>query len=119
MQQDWFTSRQMGKPRPGPGWFWSTHAAPFSRTTFGEFGCLRSVDQPTGEGVPELMLSSLVVSPTGGPPGCARELLDAFGLCVPVTDTALEIIWRREQERVHAAYAVPPRVPPARLVPER
>ncbi|WP_329494233.1 competence protein CoiA family protein [Kitasatospora herbaricolor] len=85
----------------------------------GEFGCLRSVDQPTGEGVPELMLSSLVVSPTGGPPGCARELLDAFGLCVPVTDTALEIIWRREQERVHAAYAVPPRVPPARLVPER
>ncbi|WAL96918.1 competence protein CoiA family protein [Streptomyces sp. Je 1-369] len=65
------------------------------------------------------LLSALVVAPDGGPVPYFREILKGVGLAVPQSDEALLRIWRREQERAHAAYAVPPRPVPPRLVPRK
>ncbi|MFF3497303.1 hypothetical protein ACFYWS_38925 [Streptomyces sp. NPDC002795] len=63
------------------------------------------------------MLSALVTTPDGDPVPFFRKLLNQVGLAVPQTDQALAAIWRREQERAHAAYGNPPRPLPPRLVP--
>jgi hypothetical protein len=65
------------------------------------------------------LLSSLVVAPDGGPVPYFREILRGMGLAVPRSDEALLRIWRREQERAHAAHANPPRPVPPRLVPRQ
>jgi hypothetical protein len=64
------------------------------------------------------LLSSLVVAPQGGPPAYFRSILREVGLAVPRSNEALLMIWRREQERVYAAYADPPRPLPPRIVPK-
>jgi hypothetical protein len=61
------------------------------------------------------MLSALVTDRDGGPPTFFRALLTAAGLAVPQTDVALLMVWKREQQRAHAAYAAPPRPLPPRL----
>ncbi|WP_329362052.1 hypothetical protein [Streptomyces sp. NBC_01483] len=63
------------------------------------------------------MLSAVVDGKKGGPVPFFRDILKAASLAVPQTDEALLMIWRREQERAHAAYANPPRPLPPRLVP--
>ncbi|AXL92325.1 hypothetical protein C4J65_31600 [Streptomyces sp. CB09001] len=63
------------------------------------------------------LLSALVVDAHGGPVVFFRDVLGAAGLAVPRTEEALLAIWRREQERAHAAHARPPRPLPPRLVP--
>ncbi|MBO1334066.1 hypothetical protein [Streptomyces sp. VRA16 Mangrove soil] len=63
------------------------------------------------------MLSALVTTLAGGPVPFFRTILKQLSLAVPQTDEALMAIWRREQERAHAAYANPPRELPPRLVP--
>ncbi|WP_353651759.1 hypothetical protein [Streptomyces sp. XY431] len=63
------------------------------------------------------LLSSLVVAPGGGPVPYFRGILEDLGLAVPRSEEALLKIWAREQERCHAAHAVPPRAVPVRLVP--
>ncbi|MGW4809643.1 hypothetical protein [Kitasatospora sp. NPDC004272] len=68
-----------------------------------------------GTGAP--LLSALVVAPGERPPAYFRLLLGDLGFAVPVSDEVLVRIWRREQERAHAAHAVPPRHVPDRLVP--
>lgn len=65
------------------------------------------------------LLSSLVMAPGGGPVPYFREILKDVGLAVPRSDEVLMRIWRREQERAHAAYANPPRPVPPRLVPRQ
>ncbi|MFE4748758.1 hypothetical protein ACFRIB_00430 [Streptomyces mirabilis] len=62
------------------------------------------------------MLSAVVVGKKDGPVPFFRDILKAAGLAVPQTDEAPLKIWRREQERAHAAYANPPRPLPPRLV---
>jgi hypothetical protein len=64
------------------------------------------------------MLSALVTGRDGGPAPFFRALLRAAGLAVPQTDLALLMVWKREQQRAHAAYATPPRPLPPRLVPQ-
>jgi hypothetical protein len=64
------------------------------------------------------MLSALVTDRDGGPPTFFRALLTAAGLAVPQTDVALLMVWKREQQRAHAAYATLPRPLPHRLVPQ-
>ncbi|MEV0784621.1 hypothetical protein AB0I52_16970 [Streptomyces sp. NPDC050423] len=63
------------------------------------------------------LLSALVTMPDGSPVPYARDVLRSVGLAVPDTDKALEIIWKSEQQRAHAAYALPRRPAPPRLVP--
>lgn len=63
------------------------------------------------------MLSALVTTQAGGPVPFFRAVLTQLGLAVPQTDEALMVIWHREQERAHAAYANHPRELPPRLVP--
>ncbi|MFK4693638.1 hypothetical protein [Streptomyces pristinaespiralis] len=64
------------------------------------------------------MLSALVTGRDGGPAPFFRALLRAAGLAVPQTDQALLMVWTREQQRAHAAYATTPRPLPPRLVPQ-
>ncbi|MEU4886341.1 MULTISPECIES: hypothetical protein [Streptomyces] len=64
------------------------------------------------------LLSSLVTDHTGAPLPYFRNILQAAGYEAPRTDEALTLVWRREQERAHAAHAVPPRPLPERLVPK-
>ncbi|MGW3170978.1 hypothetical protein [Streptomyces sp. NPDC001153] len=70
-----------------------------------------------GAGTDAPMLSAVVVGNDGGPVPFFRDILKAGGMAVPQTDEALLKIWRREQERAHAAHAKPPRPLPPRLVP--
>lgn len=77
--------------------------------------CLRAVDSKVTSEVP--LLSSLVTDSNGEPVRFFRVLLGELGFAVPQTDTALSKIWRREQERCHAAYGTPPRPLPPRIVP--
>jgi hypothetical protein len=76
---------------------------------------LVAVDWKASSGAP--LLSALVTRAEGGPVPFFRDALRSAGLAVPQTDEALLAIWRREQERAHAAYAHPPRPLPPRLVP--
>ncbi|MFE0384530.1 hypothetical protein ACFW1F_10655 [Streptomyces bungoensis] len=76
---------------------------------------LGDLERETGTDDP--MLSALVVGKNGRPVPFFRDILKAAGLAVPQTDEALLKIWRREQERAHAAHANPPRPLPPRLVP--
>jgi hypothetical protein len=78
---------------------------------------LSQIEDHSGGDAP--LLSSLVVAPGGGPVPYFREILKDLGLSVPRSDDALLRIWRREQERAHAAYAIPPRPVPPRLVPRQ
>jgi hypothetical protein len=77
---------------------------------------LRAVDSKVTSEAP--LLSSLVTDATGGPVPFFRMLLGELGFAVPQTDEALLKIWRREQERSHAAFGTPPRPLPPRLVPK-
>ncbi|MEU8506456.1 hypothetical protein AB0C40_17370 [Streptomyces brevispora] len=63
------------------------------------------------------LLSALVTMPDGSPVPYARDILRAVGLAVPDTDKAVGIIWKSEQQRAHAAYALPRRPVSPRLVP--
>ncbi|OMI40261.1 hypothetical protein [Streptomyces sparsogenes] len=76
---------------------------------------LTAVDRYPRPEVP--LLSALVTAPDGGPTLFFRQILKDLGLAVPHSDEVLMMIWRREQERAHAAYANPPRLLPPRLVP--
>ncbi|MFE5045157.1 hypothetical protein ACFRAI_02215 [Streptomyces sp. NPDC056637] len=76
---------------------------------------LGEIERRAGTDAP--MLSAVVVGKKGGPVPFFRDILKVAGLAVPQTDEALLKIWRREQERAHAAYANPPRPLPPRLVP--
>lgn len=76
---------------------------------------LGDLERATGSEEP--MLSAVVIGKKGGPVPFFRDILKAAGLAVPQTDEVLLKIWRREQERAHAAYASPPRPLPSRLVP--
>lgn len=76
---------------------------------------LTLIDRGLGADTP--MLSALVTTLEGGPVPFFREILRQLGLAVPHTNEALLAIWRREQERAHAAYANPPGELPPRLVP--
>jgi hypothetical protein len=76
---------------------------------------LGEIERGAGTDLP--MLSAIVIGKKGGPVPFFRDILKAAGLAVPQTDEALLKIWRREQERAHAAYANPPRPLPPRLVP--
>jgi hypothetical protein len=76
---------------------------------------LQAVDSSVTSEVP--LLSSLVTDPNGEPVPFFRKLLGELGFAVPRTDEALSKIWRREQERCHAAYGALPRPLPPRLVP--
>ncbi|MDT0548229.1 hypothetical protein [Streptomyces lonegramiae] len=76
---------------------------------------LTSVDRDARPEVP--LLSALVTAPDGGPTPFFRQILKDLGLAVPHSDEVLVMIWRREQERAHAAYANPRRPLPPRLVP--
>ncbi|MFJ7259069.1 hypothetical protein ACIQV2_02680 [Streptomyces globosus] len=76
---------------------------------------LTAIDRPASPEVP--LLSSLVTTPDGGPVLFFRQILEDIGLAVPQTDGALLAIWRREQQRAHAAHANPPGEFLPRLVP--
>ncbi|WP_406389026.1 hypothetical protein [Streptomyces sp. NBC_00887] len=77
---------------------------------------MESLDSQLPHDVP--VLSALVLGADGGPVPFFRDVLGAAGLAVPSTDEALRRVWRREQERAHAAYGNPPRELPPRLTPE-
>jgi hypothetical protein len=79
-------------------------------------GRLRGVDSKVTPEVP--LLSALVTDADGGPVPFFRALLQELGFAVPRTDEVLLKIWRREQERAHAAYANTPRPLSPRLVPK-
>jgi hypothetical protein len=76
---------------------------------------LTAVDSNVSPDVP--LLSALVTGQDGGPVPFFRQILKGVGLAVPHSDEVLLMIWRREQERAHAAHANPPRPLPPRLVP--
>jgi hypothetical protein len=77
---------------------------------------METLDRQIPHDVP--VLSALVLGADGGPVPFFRDVLGAAGLAVPRTDEALLRIWRREQERAHAAYGNPPRVLPPCLAPK-
>ncbi|MFD9777937.1 hypothetical protein ACFWZS_11560 [[Kitasatospora] papulosa] len=74
---------------------------------------MESLDSQLPHDVP--VLSALVLGTDGGPVPFFRAVLGAAGLAVPPTDEELRRVWRREQERAHAAYGNPPREMPPRL----
>ncbi|WP_326587498.1 hypothetical protein [Streptomyces sp. NBC_01294] len=76
---------------------------------------LTSIDRNVGPDAP--LLSALVTAPDGGPVLFFRQILKEAGLAPPETDGWLTVVWRREQQRAHAAYANPPRELPPRLMP--
>ncbi|MER5758506.1 hypothetical protein [Streptomyces sp. NPDC002082] len=76
---------------------------------------LTAIDRKVSPDVP--LLSSLVTTPDDGPVLFLRKILKDIGLAVPQTNGALLVIWRREQQRAHAAYANPPRELLPRLIP--
>ncbi|MFB4195361.1 hypothetical protein [Streptomyces carpaticus] len=63
------------------------------------------------------LLCALVTTESGEPPSCFRDILTDLGFERPQTDRGLLLVWRREQERAHAAHATPPRPMLRRLVP--
>ncbi|MFJ9059242.1 hypothetical protein [Streptomyces sp. NPDC102409] len=77
---------------------------------------MESLDSQLPHDVP--VLSALVLGTDGGPVPFFRDVLGAAGLAVPPTDEELRRVWRREQERAHAAYGNPPREMPPRLTAE-
>ncbi|MFE9825348.1 hypothetical protein ACFYSH_24990 [Streptomyces sp. NPDC005791] len=77
---------------------------------------MESLDSQLPQDVP--VLSALVLGADGGPVPFFRDVLGAAGLAVPPTDEELRRVWRREQERAHAAYGNPPREMPPRLTAE-
>jgi hypothetical protein len=77
---------------------------------------MESLDSQLPHDVP--VLSALVLGTDGGPVPFFRAVLGAAGLSVPSTDEELRRVWRREQERAHAAYGNPPREMPPRLTAE-
>ncbi|MGW0981106.1 hypothetical protein ACWD33_09770 [Streptomyces xiamenensis] len=63
------------------------------------------------------LLCALVTTESGEPPSCFRDILTDLGFERPHTDRGLLLVWRREQERAHAAHASPLRPMLRRLVP--
>ncbi|SEG83178.1 hypothetical protein SAMN05216223_11414 [Actinacidiphila yanglinensis] len=78
-------------------------------------GRLVAVDSKTTRELP--LLSALVTDADSRPVPFFRGILQDLGFAVPRTDEALLRIWRREQERAHAAHGNPPRPLLPRLVP--
>ncbi|MFB6613185.1 hypothetical protein ACFCV9_02975 [Streptomyces sp. NPDC056367] len=76
---------------------------------------LTSIDRNVSPDAP--LLSALVTAPDGGPVLFFRQILKEVGLAPPETDGWLTVVWRREQQRAHAAYANPPRELLPRLIP--
>jgi hypothetical protein len=75
------------------------------------------MDEPAGGTKP--LLSALVTSADQKVVPEFRTILEELGFDVPRTDRGLELVWKREVERVHAYYAQPPRPMPERLVPRK
>lgn len=72
------------------------------------------IDRAATDSTP--LLSSLVTDGDGAPLPYFRDILRAAGYKAPQPGKALELAWRREQERAYAAYADPPQPLPERLV---
>ncbi|MER5991556.1 hypothetical protein [Streptomyces viridosporus] len=81
----------------------------------GQRDLLMDIDRNATDDTP--LLSSLVTDRDGAPLRYFRDILLVAGYKAPHTEEAMSVIWRREQERAHAAYANPPRALPERLVP--